>query len=267
MYWKLRLYSQLVAWALILWASTAGAQQAFCGPTPCVTLGAATVNTLTFNSNSESINNGTDGTFDFTRNNVGVITITCSDDDANATCIYDSGGTGAVGIGSGSTTGVLISTDGSGDGELQLPSDSIGAGELDSESVCGTLLYSSVDPTELGATNDFMSFWDHGGSTTEANEDEFLANDALLTFHSLRCDVDVAPGVGVDAWSIVVRDDGAGTAVTCVIDESATSCTDGSNSAAVAAGSAVNLYVNSNVGGGADPANAALLTCTVCMGP
>jgi len=248
-------------------AGSASAQQAFCGPTPCATLGAATVNTITFSSNGESITNATDGSFIFTRDETGTVTLSCDDGEASTSCLLDSKGVGSIAIGSADTGSLLVTTDGTGTAEVQLPDDSIGADELSSSEVCGTLLYSSVNPTEAGATDDFMSFWDHSGSTTEANEDEFLVNSALLTFHSLRCDIDVAPGAGADDWRIVVKDDGVDTAVTCDISETAVFCIDATNSAAAAAASAVNFDINSDVGAGADPAAAALITCTVCMGP
>ena len=179
----------------------------------------------------------------------------------------DTTGAGSIVIGSADVLAVTITTDDTGDGtDLVLPDNGVGADELNGADVCGTLLYASVDPTEASATDDFMSMWDHAGSTTEGNEDEFLANAHLLTFHSLSCVVATAPGAGQDPWIVTIRDDGGDTAVTCTIDEAATTCDDSANSAAVAAGSAVNFDISS-AGGDADPTANALITCTVCMGP
>lgn len=218
-------------------------------------IGGATGLTL---ANGESINTNTDGTFDFTRDESGAVTIAYSDDDATTSVIH----------GSATLTAYTITTDDTGDGtDLVLPDNAVGADELLGADVCGTLFYAAVDPTEAGATDDFMSFFDHSGSTTEGNEDEFIANDGLLTVHSLRCDTATAPGAGKDAYLIVIRDDGGDTAVTCTIDETATSCADSSNSAVVAAGSLMNFDINSDVGAGTDPDASALMTCSVCMGP
>ncbi len=179
----------------------------------------------------------------------------------------DTTGAGAIAVGSADVTAVTITTDDTGDGtDLVLPANGVNASELNGADVCGILFHAAVNPTEASATDDFMSMFDHGGSTTEGNEDEFIANDALLTFHSLRCDVATAPGAGNDPWAVTIRDDGGDTTVTCTIDETATSCADSTNSAVVAAGSLVNFDISS-AGGDADPTANALITCSVCMGP
>jgi hypothetical protein len=138
-----------------------------------ITIGSADVTNVTIDSdvgltlaNAESLNSGTDSTFDFTRDDSGIVTITCSDDDATAGCTYDAGGaspivvgsadvttlnltnngamtlgastsdsmtliaTGAFDIGNNVATAVTIDTDGTGDGELVLPTESVAAGEI-----------------------------------------------------------------------------------------------------------------------------------------
>ncbi len=171
-------------------------------------------------------------------------------------------------LGSATQTHVTLLTDDTGDGtDLVIPANGVDASELNGANVCGAMFHASVNPTEAGATDDFMSLQDHSGSTTEGDEDDFFANSALLTFHSLRCDVATAPGAGNDDWRIVMRDDGADTTVTCDIAETATGCEDTANSTAVAPGSNLNFDINSDIGGGADPTAAALITCSVCMGP
>ncbi len=178
---------------------------------------------------------------------------------------------GGIEFGDATTTAITLTTDDTGDGtDLVLPANSVNASELNGADVCGGLFWAQVNPTEASATDDFLSMFDHGGSTTEGNEDLFLANDALLTFHSMRCDIDVAPGVGNDTIRVLMRDDGGDTAVVCDIDETATSCTSGALSAAVAAGSLLNFDVSTDLAGDGDGDivdTAALITCSVCMGP
>jgi hypothetical protein len=182
-------------------------------------------------------------------------------------------------------TSLTIVTDGVGNDEVQLPTGSIsgtevldnsigeadiggsavGTGEIDGTEVCSTVYYGGGDPTEAGATDDYISLWDHGMSTTEGNEDEMRPN-GLLKFHSMSCLVDVAPGSG-DDWTIVLRDDGGSPAsgsVTCLIADTAKSCIS-TDSAAVVYGSLVNLEVDSSAGS-SDPTAAALIECVLCGG-
>lgn len=245
------------------------------GGAAAITIGSAdvtnvTVNSdvgLTFANNSDSVNNLADATFDFTRDDTGIVTITCSDDDATAGCTYDAGGASPIVIGSADVTTVTITTDDTGDGtDLVLPADAINKAEIEGAEVCGAILHAKIDPTEAGATDDYMSMNDHAGSTTEANEDDFYMPTGMTLIHSLRCDIDVAPGAGNDDWRIVIRDDGGDTAVTCDISETATNCTDTSNSVAPAAGSKLNFDVHSDIGAGTDPDAAAELFCSVCLG-
>ncbi len=49
-----------------------------------------------------------DDALTITRNDSGSVTFTCADDDANAECIYDSGGTGNVQVGTADTTSVNV---------------------------------------------------------------------------------------------------------------------------------------------------------------
>ncbi len=194
-----------------------------------------------------------------------IATITGADAASPADTTFDTTGAGSIIVGSADVLAITLSTDSTGNAEIVLPDDSIGAAELNGANVCGALFHAQVDPTEAGATDDFMSMWDHGGSTTEGNEDLFMANDALLTFHSLACVTATAPGAG-DDWVITMRDDGADTAVLCVIDDTNTSCTSTTLSAAVAAGSLLNFDISSDAGA-SDPTASALITCSVCMGP
>ncbi len=54
---------------------------------------------LTFDTNNDSVNNSADATFDFTRDDTGTVTITASDDDANAAMLIVAGGTGDMTLG------------------------------------------------------------------------------------------------------------------------------------------------------------------------
>lgn len=88
------------------------------GGTATLTLGSsadtvtvAATSGLTF-SGAESINNATAATFDFTRDDAGIVTLTCSDDDATAGCTYDAGGASPIVVGSGDVTSITLTTDG-----------------------------------------------------------------------------------------------------------------------------------------------------------
>jgi hypothetical protein len=165
-------------------------------------------------------------------------------------------------IGDATTDSWTLTTDGTGNAELVVPDDSIGATELDGAGVCASMVYAGMDPSEAGATDDYMSFFDHGGSQTQINEDEYQA--ALVVVHSMNCFVDVDPG-GTDTWRITVQDDGVNvTNTTCDIDGGSTSCAS-AGSDTVAQGSKMNFEIDSSFGT-SDPDAAAFLFCSVCFG-
>ena len=120
------------------------------------------------------------------------------------------------------------------------------------------------NPTEAGATNDFVNILDSTFGTTEANDDSLRVPVAVIA-HNLAVEVDVAPGAGNDDWKVTLRDDAAGTTLTCAIDETATTCVDTANAPSVAALSNLAVLVDSS-GGASDPDAAALLTISFCMG-
>lgn len=66
---------------------------------------------ITFANNADSINNLADDVFDFTRNDAGIVTFTCSDDNAVAGCTYDAGGASPIVIGSADVTNVTLDSD------------------------------------------------------------------------------------------------------------------------------------------------------------
>lgn len=174
----------------------------------------------------------------------------------------EGGGTGGAAFDVGVTPGGGCT--GSGTGYASYCSGNRVRGDQTND-VSDGILYASVNPTEAQGTDDFMSMNDHAGSTVEGNEDDYVIAPGAVTFHSLYCKIDVAPGAG-DEWRIVVRDDGGDTAVTCDISDSATSCSDLTNTAAAAVGSLCNFDITSSTGA-TDPEAAALITCSVRIGP
>jgi len=225
-------------------------------------------------ANGESLNTNTDDVFDFTRDDAGIVTLTCSDDNAVAACTYDAGGAAPIVVGSADVTIVTITTDDTGDGtDLVLPAQGVNGSEIlnntvtavqTSDTLCLQVVAVEVNPTEAGATNDFINLVDNSFSTTEADEDSFRVPVAAIA-HNLAVEVDVAPGVGNDDWKITLQDDTSATALTCNIDEAATTCADSANSPTVAALSNIDILVDSS-GGGADPDAAALITVSFCLG-
>lgn len=132
---------------------------------------------------------------------------------------------------------------------------------------CTSIAAGEFNPTEAGATDDYLNLVDNSFSATEAAEDMFMVPIAM-TARNLRAEVDVAPGAGDDQWTITLRDDAGSTTLTCTIDEANTSCTDTTNAPSIAAGSKLDILVGSNAEGApADPAAAAALTVSFCLGP
>lgn len=90
------------------------------GTTGAIIVGSADVTNITLNSdvgvtfanNSDSVNNLADATFDFTRDDTGAVTLTCSDDDATCAMVYDAGGAAAITVGSADVTSISLVTDG-----------------------------------------------------------------------------------------------------------------------------------------------------------
>lgn len=131
---------------------------------------------------------------------------------------------------------------------------------------CTSVVAGEFDPTELGATDDYLNLVENLASATETDEDMFMVPIAM-TARNLRAQVDVAPGAGNDRWTITLRDDAASTTLTCQIDEANTNCSDTTNAPSLAAGSKLDIQVTSNAEGGpADPTAAAALTVSFCLG-
>lgn len=132
---------------------------------------------------------------------------------------------------------------------------------------CTSVVAGEFDPTELGATDDYLNLVDNTFSATETNEDMFMVPVAM-TARNLRAEVGVAPGAGNDRWTITLRDDAASTTLTCQIDETSTDCSDITNAPSIAAGSKLAIQVTSNAEGApADPTAASAMTVSFCLGP
>lgn len=132
---------------------------------------------------------------------------------------------------------------------------------------CTSVVAGELDPTEDGATDDYLNLVENTASATEANEDMFMVPVAM-TAGNLLVKVDVAPGAEKDRWTITLRDDGASTTLTCQIDETATECSDITHALSIAAGSKLTIQVTSNAEGAADdPTAASAMTVSFCLGP
>ena len=97
--------------------------------------------TLTL-ANSESLNAGTDATFDFTRDDTGTVTITSSDDDGTAALTVDPGGTATLTLGgagdtvTSATNVTLTSTETSGSCTLDGASPSVCTATVTASTLC-----------------------------------------------------------------------------------------------------------------------------------
>ena len=153
---------------------------------------------------------------------------------------------------------------------VALPAGTVNAAAI-ANAACLQVLSVEFNPTEAGATNDFVSFTaidvatgDASFSATEGNEDQFRVPVAV-TAHNLSVQVDVAPGAGNDDWKVTLRDDAGNSTLTCAIDEAATTCTDVANVPTITAESLLNMLVDSS-GGAADPTAAAVMRISLCLG-
>ena len=132
----------------------------------------------------------------------------------------------------------------------------------DSDREC-QVISNAIDPTEAGATDDYINLADGSFSATVADEDEFIVPTNVKVW-GLAVTVDVAPTAD-DTWAITIVDDGVATGVTCSITgASDVSCNDFSNVASVASGSDLTVLVDSSTGL-ADPAAAAEIRFGFCI--
>jgi hypothetical protein len=108
------------------------------GGAAAMTIGGASTTNITLNSdvgitfaeNSESLNNLADGVFDFTRNDAGAVSLTCSDNDATCALTVLPGGAAGMTLGGASMTALTVTTDSTGTAEVALPAGSIDGTEI-----------------------------------------------------------------------------------------------------------------------------------------
>lgn len=137
-------------------------------------------------ANGESINNGTDGTFDFTRDDAGTVTLTASDDDATAALTVTQGGAAALTLGSTSTTTTTVANDGLNldidvnGGTLALRNEATGSvvlemrdyGDTDDDDMAHAAAFTNCTATGTGAEECDLTFRNTQGG----------ANVDVLTF-------------------------------------------------------------------------------------
>lgn len=203
--------------------------------------------------NGETIANSTDDFFIFTREDAGIVTLSCADTDATAGCTYDAGGASPIVVGSADVTSVTVTTDSTGNAEVVLPSASIGAAELGGAtlrySYCGQnaengTIYvggpvlTAVEPTLADATCDGFD------NATEGTADIVLSAGLALTPKYMRCILNGTLGAA-ETVVFQLRDDTANvTGVTCSLAVGETVCEVLTPTAsAIAAGSATAVSV------------------------
>lgn len=132
----------------------------------------------------------------------------------------------------------------------------------DSDREC-QVISDSFNPTEAGATDDFLNLTDGTFGTTAAAEDEFVVPIDMVVW-GLSAEVDVAPG-GTDTYDIAIVDDGTLTIVVCEILGTATTCqSDETLLHEVAAFSDLTVVVDTGNGAG-DPDAAAEIRVAFCL--
>ena len=133
---------------------------------------------------------------------------------------------------------------------------------------CVNMVTAFFDPTEAGATDDYLRLTGDGSSntTSELLVDQYIVPVAAHA-SGLRAVIDAAPGAGNDEWTVTLRDDASSTALTCTIDETATGCTDTSNISSLAAGSKLTVLVSSTTNVDTDPDAAGEVVVSFCLTP
>lgn len=186
-------------------------------------------------------------------------------------------------LGDSTTTTFTITTDGTGNGEFVVPTGSISGTEiLDGtvaatdiatngvegaeilDSVCVSVVAVFINPTEAGATDDYINLVDSSIGTTDAAEDEFVVPAAMRANNLSVTDV-TDPGAAGDIWEVTLMDDGAATALTCNVGNGETSCTDTTNNPSIAAGSDLTIRVDSSTA--TDPDASANMRVAFCLAP
>lgn len=188
--------------------------------------------------NDESILNP-NGSFDFTRNDAGAVTLLCSDDDATCAMVYDAGGAAAITVGSADVLTLTVTTDGTGDAEVALPENSIGPDEgafmTDLIYFCGQQVVTGtvyLGPVTAFLTGDFTAAYVMGDAQCNALEDATEATaDAPIGYANttfkvlgMMCEVSSSGSNGITATMRSAAAD-LTPSMTCTIATGDTSCT------------------------------------------
>jgi hypothetical protein len=128
-----------------------------------------------------------------------------------------------------------------------------------------SVISAAINPTEAGATDDWINLVDSSFDTTNAAADAFIVPFAgRISEFTAR--VDVAPTAD-DSWDIYVSVNGttaATSVITCeILGASAVTCIS-SQSVSVSRGDDITVLVDSD-DGTADPAAAAELSVSLCL--
>lgn len=201
--------------------------------------------TLTL-GNSETLDTATDAVFKFSRNDTGIVTLTCADNDATCAMTLDPGGAAALVLGSADVTSLTVTTDSTGTAEVALPTGSIDGTELEDGAVtlpdmaraahatftiCGdattvnnnTVYYgpSAVVVAGYGRTCDITQ----AGNATENTADEVVSGFPGITAAHVTSMVCLLNDPGATVSLTLRTNAGATTpSVTCSIADNATGC-------------------------------------------
>lgn len=207
----------------------------------------------------------TDATVTLDRNDSGAGTYTCTDDDANADCVFAAGGTGGATVGAATNASVTLSTDNTGDGtDLVAPENGIGSDEaavpVDQVVLCGELHEdgtTTLGPATALFGGDGTTSYALGGAGCDAldNETEATADNPLTGYGAFkvvgmwcRTDGTLAAGESI-VYTARSAEGNLVPSVTCTIGEAAQTCrTMTATTTDVAAGAtiAVNAAMTSN---------------------
>jgi len=187
-------------------------------------------------------------------------------------------------IGTTSTTSLVFTTDSTGDSEIIFPNNSIGEDELAPSSVNATTIASDsviagdvddsmcthfvagfLNPTEAGATDDYLNLVDNTVGTTDAAEDDFIVAQNAKAIRLFVGGV-TDPGAAGDIWKITVVENGTPTALTCSIGNGQTTCADITNEVAIPIFSELTVLVDSSTGS-TDPDASGEMKIAFCLTP
>jgi hypothetical protein len=146
-------------------------------------------NCITFSANDDQIcNNDADGNITFSRDEAGVVLLTCADDDATAQCTIQSGGVSPMQIGGADTTQMDIQTDSelnlinTSDAEVAIRMRDYGS-VTDQDMAHGELITNCTNTATGTEECDVTLRYTKGGTTTDFLDMDASANE--LTFGAL----------------------------------------------------------------------------------